>query len=114
MYTLTLYIVKFCAVIAFEYTTCDPAGLCDSAVVTVTVDPNNNDPIVFDDRQETPEGEPLVIDVLANDLPDIGLEVTDVSQPANGTCEITTDGQVQFTPNDGFVGQDECTCKLKP
>ena len=54
---------------AFEYTTCDPGGLCDTAMVTVTVDPSNNDPIVFDDRESTPEDEPLVVDVLDNDIP---------------------------------------------
>ena len=78
----------------------------------MTVDPSNNDPIVFDDRDNTPEGEPLVIDVLANDIPDVGLEVTEVSSPSNGTCEVTADGQVEYTPNEGFFGQDECTCKF--
>lgn len=49
---------------------CDSGGLCDTAVVTITVDPNaSNDPIVFDDRENTPEGEPTVVDVLANDIP---------------------------------------------
>ena len=29
---------------AFEYTACDPSGECDAAPVTVTINPNNNDP----------------------------------------------------------------------
>ena len=98
--------------IAFEYTTCDPSNECDTAIVTVTVDPSNNDPIVFDDRENTPAGEPLVIDVLTNDIPDVGLEVTEVTSPSNGTCEITANGQVEYTPKEGFFGQDECTCKF--
>lgn len=102
----------FTGVDSFEYTACDPSNECDTAVVTVTVDPLNNDPIVFDDRENTPEGEPLVIDVLENDVPDVGLEVTDVTSALNGTCVITSDGEVEYTPADGFWGQDECTCKL--
>ena len=98
---------------AFEYTACDPGNLCDTALVTVNVDPTNEDPIVFDDRVSTPECEPLVFDVLANDLPDIGLVVTEVAAPENGQCEITPDGLVQYTPNCDFFGQDGCTCELQ-
>ena len=96
---------------AFEYTTCDPLGLCDTALVTITVDPTNDDPIVFDDRESTPEDEPAVVDVLANDIPDIGLEVTEVTQPENGVCEIGQGGTVVYSPEAGFVGQDECMCE---
>jgi len=91
----------------FDYIICD-TNACDNAVVTVTIDPSNTDPIVLDDRVDTPEGEPLVIDVLNNDLPD-NLEVTEVTSLSNGTCEITDDGQVEYTPNEGFYGQDNCT-----
>ncbi|KAL9187030.1 hypothetical protein ACHAXT_010750 [Thalassiosira profunda] len=98
----------FTGVDTFEYITCDPLGLCDTALVTVTVDPANDDPIVFDDREDTPEDEPVAVNVLANDIPDIGLEVTEVTQPENGECEIGADGTVVYTPGEGFVGQDEC------
>lgn len=37
----------------FQYTTCDPAGLCDSTFVLVTIDPASTDPFVFDDREST-------------------------------------------------------------
>lgn len=77
----------------------------------MTVDPSNEDPVVLDDRVNTSEGEAVVVDVLVNDLPDAGLVVTEVSTPENGRCAVTDDGRVQYTPDEGFFGQDECTCE---
>lgn len=54
----------------------------------------------------------MIVDVLENDIPDIGLVVTEVAEPENGQCEVDEDGNVVFTPNEGFFGQDECACKL--
>ena len=96
---------------AFEYTACDPSGECDTATVTVTVDPNNDDPVAFDDREDTTEGEFVIVDVLENDRPP-NLVITDVSEPANGACAITEDNHVMYTPDDGFIGRDRCTCEF--
>lgn len=52
--------------------------------------------------------------MLENDIPDTGLVITDVTEPANGMCEATADGFILYTPDDGFFGQDECTCELFP
>jgi len=77
---------------SFKYTTCNPFGECDTATVNVVVDAMNDDLIVFDDRDSTPEDEPVVVDLLENNLPDVALEVTEVTDPENGKCVVAEDG----------------------
>ena len=110
MYLMTVDVAFSSFPPAFEYTACDPSGECNTATVTVTVDPNGDGPVAFDDREDTTEGESVIVDVLGNDRPP-DLVVTDVSEPANGVCAITEDNQVMYTPDDGFVGRDQCTCE---
>lgn len=99
----------------FEYTTCDDGGLCDTAQVTVSVEPGVENPNAFPDRESTNEDETIVVDVAENDLSpdDRPLVVTDItSQTENGKCTITSDGKVEYTPTDGFVGQDGCVYQI--
>ena len=96
---------------AFEYTACNPSGECDTSTVTVMVDPNNDRPVVFDDREDTAECESVIVGVLEKDRPPI-LVITNVSEPANGACAITEDNHDMYTPDDGFVGRDRCTCEF--
>ncbi|MCO6175387.1 cadherin-like domain-containing protein, partial [Flavobacterium sp. NRK F10] len=51
----------------FEYQVCDNEGLCDTATVTVVVNPVNDAPVATDDNATTNEDTPVVIDVTAND-----------------------------------------------
>ena len=66
---------------SFTYEVCDDGApvLCDTAVVTVTVDPVNDPPVAGDDAASTDEETPVTIDVLFNDTdvdgvvdPDVG------------------------------------------
>ncbi len=58
-----------------------------------------------DDAAVTTEGTPVVIDVLANDTGS-GLQVLDLTQPANGTAVDNGDGTITYTPDAGFSGAD--------
>ncbi len=94
----------------FEYQVCDFAGLCDTAVVTVLVT-DNTAPDLVDDSAATPEDTPVSVDVLVNDSdPDGDPLITDsVTQPANGSVVIETDGTVTYTPDPDFNGTDTFT-----
>ena len=93
------------------YTVTDPDGLTDTATVTFTVDPTPDAPVAEDDALETDEDAPLTINVLGNDSDPDGqpLEVTDVTQPANGTVTVTPEGELTYTPNPDFNGTEEVT-----
>jgi len=64
---------------------------------------NDNAGVVF--------GEATEIDVRANDTDPEGddFDVTAVTQGANGTVTILANGNVQYTPNAGFSGDDSFT-----
>ena len=89
----------------FTYTVEDPAGLADSATITVTVTPVNDAPVAVDDEATTLEEQPVTIDVLANDFDPDGdpLLIIDLTAPSNGTA--TTDGAtIIYTPTLDFAG----------
>ncbi len=65
-------------------------------------------PLAIDDEAETTIGEPVEIDVLANDSDPSGsdLQLVSVTDPENGTATITDDNTILYTPDDGFAGTD--------
>jgi hypothetical protein len=75
----------------------------------VITDPNQA-PVAGDDSASTVSGQPVTIDVLANDSDGDGdaLNVASFSQAANGS--VARDGDaLTYTPNDGFTGTDSFT-----
>ncbi|WP_299686020.1 Ig-like domain-containing protein, partial [uncultured Dokdonia sp.] len=88
----------FQGVDVFFYEIEDSNGDTEIAQVTVTVTPVED---VMDDTATTPEDTPVDIDVLDNDTfnPNSDVEVTDVTNPANGTVTINADGTVTYTPD---------------
>ncbi|MCC6625221.1 MAG: tandem-95 repeat protein [Deltaproteobacteria bacterium] len=86
------------------YETCDTSGACARAEVVVTIDDEAPAPSVQDDAATTGEGEPVVVPVLDNDGP-TGIGLRDVCTPMHGSASVV-DGQVVYTPEAGFVGQD--------
>ena len=96
------------------YVVCDdgvPApGLCDTATVIVTVNPVNDAPIAVDDNTSTNEDSPVTIDVRNNDTTVDGTlqDPTVLSGPNNGTTSIVG-GNIVYTPNPDFVGNDTIT-----
>ncbi|MGK4567258.1 Ig-like domain-containing protein [Flavobacterium sp. 3HN19-14] len=108
---------------SFTYTIADADGQTSTALVTITVTPDNNGidmPSAVDDAVFTLEDTPLVVLVLNNDLfggdgPSVG--TIQVTQPANGTVVVNnngtpfdpTDDTVLYTPNPNFHGTDTFT-----
>lgn len=98
----------FVGVDSFTYTVADPRGASANAIVTVTVAVPNKAPRAQADRATTPAGEPVTIDVLANDNdPDADpLRITSFTMPAQGHVALDGDGRMVYTPAAGFIGTD--------
>ena len=108
----------------FTYEVCDPSGECDTAVVTISVqpdpDPNaNNSPDANDDLLTTALNTPSTGAVLTNDNDPNGDDLTvseingtpvagptTVTTPNGGMLTINPDGTYQYTPADDFVGTE--------
>ena len=68
------------------YELCDQDGLCDTASVTITVNPVNDDPIAVDDNTTTTYLTPVDIALISNDS-DVDMDtlvITNTSNPSNG------------------------------
>ncbi len=104
---------------SFTYTVSDGEGGTGTATVNVTVQAQpNQDPDAVDDSATTAFETAAEIDVLGNDSdPDEDpLEITEVTQGANGSVAIddkgtadTSDDTVVYTPDEGFEGEDSFT-----
>ena len=101
---------------SFQYEICDdginPANLCDTATVVITITPVNDTPVAVDDSGTTAEDVPLTgTTILTNDSDvDTGdiltATATSTTPPANGTVIINLDGTYTYTPNQDFTGTD--------
>jgi hypothetical protein len=96
----------------FTYTVQDNSGnALGPARVTVVV----NRPTANDDFTDTDAGNPVTIDVLANDTDPDGPDKLDpatvsvVTPPAHGTASVNPNGTITYTPQDGFAGTDTFT-----
>ncbi|MFP3914775.1 MAG: Ig-like domain-containing protein, partial [Actinomycetota bacterium] len=98
----------FAGVDTFTYEATDGVD-SDEATVTVTV--TNTAPEAEDDSATTEHDTEVTIDVLANDSDADGdsLEVTDLTQPDNGSVSVEADESVTYTPDAGFSGSDTFT-----
>ncbi|MGH2377625.1 MAG: Ig-like domain-containing protein [Candidatus Limnocylindria bacterium] len=84
----------------------------DTATVTVTVEERpNTAPVANDDTVTTARNTEIVIDVLANDHDADGdpLDVTAVTQPAEGRAMLNADDTVTYTPAINFSGTETFT-----
>ena len=82
--------------------------------------PPNRPPVAVDDpNAQTLEDNPVTVAVLQNDTDPDGLSDLDpssvevVSQPSNGTATPDILGDITYTPNPDFNGEDTFTYKLK-
>ncbi len=98
--------------ISFSYTVSDGRGKTDLAVVTVaTVDPSNTAhdswPTISNENITVKSGQPIFIDVLANDVDADGdvLILDQVDSTSNGNT-IKINGGVEYKSNNGFVGTE--------
>ncbi|KAL7464462.1 hypothetical protein ACHAXS_004794 [Conticribra weissflogii] len=94
--------------------------------------PTFNPPIAVDDDVTVFLNEPAIVDVLSNDVSNLELFVTEITeglqamkqhrgsgeeirrkrkmqQAESGVCQVSEDNKfVRYTPNDGFLGLDSC------
>jgi len=116
-------LADFNGLVTFEYRVCDDAPSmlsCDTATVSITVDPVNDPPIAVDDGSAgSPlaalEDTPLLIDVLANDYEDPvegdTLSVASVTQGGHGAV-ANNGGSVTYTPASNWSGDDSFSYTL--
>ncbi|MCB0037549.1 MAG: tandem-95 repeat protein, partial [Anaerolineales bacterium] len=99
----------------FTYTISDGNGGFDTATVTVTVNPQNDDPTANDDNYVVNEDSGLTnLTVLDNDntLPETGetLTITAVGPTANGGTAVANGGtSIDYTPAADFFGTETFT-----
>jgi VCBS repeat-containing protein len=85
------------------------------ATVTITVEPDNDEPVAVADSYTGNEDEALERDavdgVLANDTDPDGDDLTAelVADVEHGELDLDEDGSFTYVPNEGFTGQDEFT-----
>ena len=94
-----------CGTDTFTYEVDGPGGSSDTAAVTVTI--SSPMPSVGDDEAETPEGQAVLIAVLANDSDSGGgpMVLDSVGVPAHGTTTIVGD-EIRYTPTARYEGPD--------
>jgi hypothetical protein len=98
---------EFSGAVTINYTVSDGNGGSDSAVVNVTVTSENDVPVAVNDTATVLEDSTgNVIDVTANDTDNDGDPLTVTQATAlNGTA-APNGGNVTYTPNPDFAGQD--------
>ena len=105
-------------VLIFRLTVTDSGNSTASDDVQITVLPQytNTPPTANNDSYSTYQDQPLIINapgILTNDSdPEFdSLAAILVTEPANGTLILNTDGAITYTPNTGFSGQDSFSYK---
>ena len=99
----------------FNYSLCIPGASdrCSTATVTVTVG-DGGSPVAQDDSYETPEDKSLTIkNYLDNDQVVDKASVSSVNaENAHGTAVLQDNGDILYTPNSSFSGEDTFTYEL--
>ncbi len=95
----------FVGVDSFDYTISDGNGGTATATETVTVQSLDDKIGTGNDRVTINKDTSVDINVLLNDS-GIGLRITAVDNPPNGSVTYNN-GVITYTPDSGFVGQDE-------
>jgi hypothetical protein len=96
---------------SFTYTVSDGDGGFDTANVSVTVNETNLAPNAVDDTATTNEDTDITVNVLSNDDDPDGhaLDVTGVTQGADGSVVVNPDDTVTYSPDPNFHGSDSFT-----
>jgi large repetitive protein len=98
----------------FGYTVGDGRGGFASASISVLVRRKNRPPVARDKHAATSRETPVTIPVLANDEDPDGdpLTIAAVAVPAHGTVALNLDQTLTYTPDPGFVGEDDFTYSI--
>jgi len=92
----------------FIYQLCDVDGDCDTAIVYITIDDDNDVPVAINDTDTTCEDTPATGNVAINDIDRDGpnISITIVRNPIYGTVVLSINGDYTYTPNYNFNGND--------
>ncbi|RMI12887.1 DUF11 domain-containing protein [Cellulomonas triticagri] len=96
----------FVGTTSFTYQACDnqPVPLCDTATITLVVHPR-----AVGDEVTTLMGQPVTIDVLANDPGGAALQPTSPDGPDHGGLSAVDPaaGTIEYTPGANYLGTDQ-------
>ncbi len=90
------------------YQVCDGGGLCDTTIVSITVNPMPDPPVAVNDTVQLPEDSMIVIDVQINDSdadndPLVSAVLIDA---LNGQTAVLDNDSIQYTPDQDYNGND--------
>ncbi|MBL7924458.1 MAG: tandem-95 repeat protein [Bacteroidia bacterium] len=94
------------------YAICDSGfplpALCDTAIVVITVVPDNDPPVAINDTAYNCSGDALIAIVLANDFDPEGdsLSLAILTPPLNGAALVSPGQEIIYTSNPGSAGWD--------
>ncbi|MGB1204391.1 MAG: Ig-like domain-containing protein [Chitinophagales bacterium] len=93
---------------SLQYIVCDPLFACDTTTLMlhIIVAPNAQTDIFV-----TSENEPLSFNILANDIGE-NLSLVFLEESDFGTIEYNENGNINYTPNANFVGEDYFTYQI--
>jgi gliding motility-associated-like protein len=104
---------------SFEYEVCDNGTpvLCNSALVTLTVNPINDAPTAVDDPVITDEdvvlnGTSLLTNDSDLDGNSLSINTTPIVDPMHGNVLINNDGTYTYTPTANYFGNDSFTYQI--
>jgi len=105
--------INFNGTDSYTYQACDSSGLCDDAVVSITINPVNDAPNAIDDNYITNQGVEMIVSapgVLENDI-DVDGDALSVStfnatSVNGGNVSMNPDGSFTYTPASNFAGFD--------
>lgn len=109
-HTLTYTPVNgFCGNDTLSYGICNSFA-CDSALVIIHVlcsPPGDSLPVAIDDNAATLQGNPVLVQVLDNDIVNGSLQsIAIVTPPIHGASVLTTGNALLYSPLSSFCGQD--------
>jgi hypothetical protein len=99
----------------FSYTISDGHGEEDTATVNLTIVAADDEPEPVPDAALTGANQPVEVSVKDNDQDKdgAGVEITGVGQGQNGSVELTGNGQIRYTPNNGFKGSETISYTIR-
>ena len=102
---------------SIDYIVTDREGETATATVSITVTESSAPPpIAVADSAETTQGVLVAVDVLANDVDEIGDGLTLLSAGSTssiGTVDFTADGTISYTPSADFFGTANITYSIE-
>ncbi|HYC83321.1 MAG TPA: Ig-like domain-containing protein, partial [Candidatus Paceibacterota bacterium] len=100
----------------FTFQANDGETVSNTATISISVDPANDAPSAHDDAYSTPENSSLNISALGvlnndSDIDNNSLTAVLITDTANGTTTLNSDGSFTYTPTEDYTGIDSFTYK---